>query len=104
MNLFNEGDMRVENGLSAAVKVSDWIKLMCLSLLALIPVVGTIVYLILYLYLAFSQHTAESIKNYLKASLIVGAVSLVFVIVVVLLLVFSNSLGTDIFTNVAINM
>lgn len=83
--MFSEQKMSENNGLSATVTIKDWLKLNCVSLLSLIPFVGPIVYLVLYFVIGFSDKTAISIKNNIKAniiwSLIITGVVILFLVV-----------------------
>jgi len=75
--MFKEQKLSGNNGNSAAVKVKDWMLLDCLALLNLIPIVGTIVYLVIILIIGFGSKTAVSVKSRIKAALIWAAIWLV---------------------------
>lgn len=62
-------------------------KFMLLELLRRIPVLGGIVALVLYLVWAFSSDTNENLKNYSRSQLIWMLISLAFVILLVVILV-----------------
>jgi len=85
--LFSENKSLRKNGMSARITLGDWIKFDCLSFLSLIPIIGTIAYLVIYFIIAFSPKTAASIKTRAQASLIWSLVALVFYIVLIILLV-----------------
>ena len=78
--LFNENKMARLNGVSANIKLSDWLKADCLSFLNLIPGVGSIIAIVVYCILAFSSKTAKSLKTRYQASLIWSIVCLVLFI------------------------
>lgn len=86
---FGEDTLASKNGHSAAVRFGDWMKLDCIQFLSLIPFVGAIAALVIYIVLMCSEKTAFSIKERLKANLIWAAISvgisIVFVIIVVAL-------------------
>lgn len=74
--MFDNTKLAQSNGTSATIRIIDWFKLSLLSLIAVIPVIGTIVYLVLILKIAFGGNTAPSIKNYVLFQLIVSAIVL----------------------------
>ena len=74
--LFSENKLARRNGLSATVKISDWMKADCLSFLNFIPVFGSIIAIVIYCILAFSSKTAKSLKNRYIADLIWAAIAL----------------------------
>lgn len=74
--MFDNTKLAQSNGTSATIRIIDWFKLSLLSLIAVIPIIGTIVYLVLILKIAFGGNTAPSIKNYVLFQLIVSAIVL----------------------------
>lgn len=76
MQFLSESHLSQENGLSGNVSTKDWLKFYCLSFLNLIPIIGSLVYLGILIYLAFSKDTAESLKSYIKASFIIALIVL----------------------------
>ena len=95
MDFLNEAQLSQKNGMSATVSTKDWLKFHCLSLLNLIPLVGTLVYLGVLIYLAVSHDTAESLKGYLRASFIIAlAVLALYVVLFVVLFSYVGSLFT----------
>lgn len=68
--MFDESKLAPQNGVSATVTIKDWLLLDCISLLNIIPILGSIVALILYLIIAFSSGTSVSMKNRVLASLL----------------------------------
>lgn len=89
--MFKEQELQQKNGMSAAITIKDWIFLMLISLLNLIPFVGFIVYLVLYIVIGFSKDTAVSISNYIKANLVVAAI--IMVVSIILIFVLGISIG-----------
>lgn len=70
MSFLSEFKLSGKNGMSAAVTTKDWLKFICLSFLNFIPIVGTLIYFGVLVYLAVSKDTAESVKSYVRASLV----------------------------------
>lgn len=90
---FKEDELKEKNGLSAHVSLKDWLKLDCLSFLIFIPVIGSILYLVIYILLAFKSDVSTSIKTRIKANLIwSGVVLVIFAIVCVVCIAMSVSL------------
>lgn len=92
---FGEVKYSKKNGLSARISTADWIKVMCLDFLSLIPLVGSLVLLISVLVLAFKNGVAESIKTYFRARLLVSLIvsALAIVAFIVLIALVGTSLG-----------
>ncbi len=85
--LFSENKMSRLNGRSATMKITDWLKYDCLSLLCLIPIFGSIAYLVIYIVLLCSDKTNKCLKSRMLASLIwTGIAVAIWVIVFVLLI------------------
>ncbi len=84
--MFNENRMARINGTSASVKISDWLKVDCLSFLTLIPCIGSIAYIVIYCILAFSSKTNKSMKARYQASLIWAAIGLGLYLVIFIVL------------------
>lgn len=78
---FSEQNLAAQNGQSAAITMKNWLLLILLGFLAIIPVAGALVFLVLYISLAFKQETALSISNYIKANLLVSLISIGIAIV-----------------------
>lgn len=74
--MFDNDKLAQKNGTSATIRMSDWLKLALMSLIACVPILGTIVYLVLILMIAFGGNTAPSIKNYVLLQLIISAIVL----------------------------
>lgn len=72
---FGEKTYKQNNGTSAMISTKDWVKVLCLSFLDLIPFVGPVVYLIVNIVLAFKNGVAKSIQNYFKVMLIFNLIS-----------------------------
>ena len=79
--MFKEKDLAEKNGVSAYVRLSDWLKLDCISFLNFIPFVGSIASIVIYLVLAFSTDVSASVKSRIKANLIWSGIALVLSIV-----------------------
>ena len=77
----SESNLSQKNGVAGIVSTKDWLKFMCLGFLSLIPLVGPFIYLGVLIYLMVNQETAESVKGYLKASLIIAAIAIVLSII-----------------------
>lgn len=77
MQFVKESYLVEKNGTSGAVKTKDWLKFICLGFLNLIPLVGTIAYLGILIYIALSDNTSVSMKSYVRAYLIFFVISLV---------------------------
>ena len=90
--MFKEEDMMISNGVSATMTIKDWIKYSLLSLLSLVPFVGSITYLIICLMLICSKETNKSLRNYMLANLIISGIALVLCIVLIIGLI--NTLNT----------
>ena len=85
--MFKEKEMAEKNGFSASVRLSDWIKLDCIGFLHLIPLVGSIAVIVIYVVLAFSDDVSESVKSRIKANLIWSVVSVVLCIIYIMICV-----------------
>ena len=93
--LFNSTKMSRKNGLSATVKLSDWLKYDLLNLLNLIPVVGSIVLIIISCIIAFGSKTAPSVKTRMQMSLIWAVVLIcLYIILIIVLLVMGFSFAS----------
>ena len=96
--LFSENKSLRKNGMSARVTLGDWLRLDCLSFLCLIPVLGTIAYLVIYFIIAFSGKTAASIKTRVQANLIWSAIVLaVYIVLIVILFTVAQPLFEELF-------
>lgn len=65
-----EGILWNKNGGSATMIVKDWMKLDCVMLLSVVPIIGTIAAIIIYVVLGFHRDTATSIKSRIQANLV----------------------------------
>lgn len=81
-NYFSNFNLSSQNGDSATISIKNWIVLQLISLLSVIPIVGSVVVLVLYIILAFRNDVAPSLANYLKAMLIISAVVLAITVVI----------------------
>jgi hypothetical protein len=85
--MFNNTDLSARRGQSATMGVGTWMAFDCISLLHLIPILGTIAVLIIYLIILFGSQTAPSLRNRIVANLIWVAIAIgVYIAVIVLLL------------------
>lgn len=82
---FSEDNLSTQNGQSAMITTKNWLLLMCLGFIAIIPIIGLIAYIVIYLMLAFNTETAKSIANYIKAQLLIALISTVLAGVIVAL-------------------
>jgi len=80
--MFDERKLAPINGYSATVGIKDWLLLDLLSLLNLIPIIGSIIYIILILVIGFGSTTALSLKNRILATLIWMAIWIVLGILI----------------------
>ncbi len=92
--LFSENKLMRLNGPSASIKIGDWMKSDCISLLNF-TCIGSIVAIILYFVLAFSSKTAKSIRTRYQANLIWSAIALGLWLVLFVILAIA---GLSIFT------
>ncbi len=76
----------METPLEPVVPFKQWLKLLAISLYSLIPFVGWIVMLVLYIIKASDHNQPASVRNYIKAGFIYCGV--VFVITVIFVLIF----------------
>ena len=83
--MFGEQALSHQNGKSATVGIREWLLLDCLSLLNIIPIVGSIAYIVIILVIGFGSSSAVSMKNRIIASLIWIAIWVILVVVIVLL-------------------
>lgn len=70
------------------VTVGEWIGLYCLNL---IPIVGTIIYIVLLFVWAFGDTPKKSLKTFSRANLILALIALVICIIVTIALVATGS-------------
>ena len=82
--MFDDERMADRNGVSATVSVRDWFLFDLLSLLNLIPIVGPLALIGIYIALACVRGTAPSVASRVIMSLIWIAVEVVIVAVVLL--------------------
>lgn len=74
--LFNGYDLGFKNGESATVSVGDWVKFGLLGLLNLVPIVGSLALLVIYIMLAANKDTAPSLRNACIAGFILAGVAI----------------------------
>ena len=75
--MFNNHDLSAKHGQSATMGAGTWMAFDCLALLNIIPVIGTIACIIIYIVLLVSSKTAPSLKNRIIANLIWIAIAIV---------------------------
>ncbi|MCL1796726.1 MAG: hypothetical protein FWG24_00130 [Eggerthellaceae bacterium] len=75
--MFNESKLAPTNGSSATISIKDWLLLDLLLLLNIIPIIGSIACLVIYLIIGFGKETAPSMKNRVIMTLIWCAISIV---------------------------
>lgn len=68
--MFDESKLAASNGTSATVTIKDWLLYDCISLLNIIPIIGTIAALVIYAIIGFGSSAAPSMKNRVLASLV----------------------------------
>lgn len=75
--MFDETKLAQYNRTSATISMKDWILLDLLGLLNIIPIAGTIAYIVIILVIAFSSSTAISLKNRVLVNLLWLALQIV---------------------------
>ena len=80
--MFDESRLGPQNGGSATVSIKDWFLLDCLGFLNLIPIAGSIAYIIIILVIGFGSKTAISLKNRVLMNLIWAVIGIAVSIVV----------------------
>lgn len=78
--MFNQDKIAEANGASATVGLKQWLLMDCIMFLNIIPIIGSIAALVIYLVIAFGSNTAPSMKYRIIASLIWCVVSIVVLI------------------------
>ena len=76
--MFNDNQLREKNGTSATISVGNWLGLDAIGFLTMIPIVGAIAAIIIYIVMLCSTETAPSIKNRIIACIIWSAIGLAF--------------------------
>ena len=82
--MFKNDELKRKSGLSGTIGVGTWMAVDAIALLSVIPVVGSIAALVIYIYLLAAKATAPSIKNRIAADLIWVLIALVLFLVVLL--------------------
>lgn len=82
---FSNENLSYNNGTSATISILNWFLLHLLSLINMIPILGFIVWVVLYLMIGFRRETAPSIRNYIKFQVIIAAIVLVLTILLLLI-------------------
>lgn len=83
---FNDEKLAFKNGDSSTLSVGDWFLFSLLGLLNLVPIAGTIAYVVLLVVIAVNKETAPTLKNFIVVLFIWLLVGLVVLAVMVLLL------------------
>lgn len=87
--MFENEKLANENGMSATVGIKQWLLLDLVSLLNIIPILGSVAAIIIYIVIAASDKTAPSMKYRIIMSLIWAAVFIVLSLILFALGVFS---------------
>lgn len=81
-NFIFEEQLIEENGTSARITISDWIKLDCIKFLSVIPVLGTIAAIIIYVILSNRNETPKSMQSRIRADIIWALIALIITIII----------------------
>jgi len=87
--MFRQDEIAQENGQSATIGIKQWLVLDLVSLLNIIPIVGSIAALIIYIVIAVRNDTAPSMKSRIIMSLIWAGIFIVLGLILMTLGVFS---------------
>ncbi|NTU89137.1 MAG: hypothetical protein HGA54_04405 [Actinobacteria bacterium] len=79
--MFDNSELASRNGTSATVSIGNWMAIDCINLLNLIPIVGSIAALVIFLVMAFGSSTAPSVKNRLLAYFVWALIQLLLCLV-----------------------
>ncbi|MCL2806916.1 MAG: hypothetical protein FWD27_01920 [Coriobacteriia bacterium] len=83
--MFKEQKLSGQNGNSATVSIKNWLLLDCLAFLNLIPIIGSVAYIVIILIIGFGTKTAISLKNRVIAALIWAGIWIVLTFIFSLL-------------------
>lgn len=78
---FNESELEYKNGTAGNVTMLDWFLFDLFKLIAIIPVVGAIAFIILYIVLAFRKELSQPIKARVRLDLIYAAISMALALI-----------------------
>lgn len=67
--MFDESKLAANNGVSSTVSMKDWILFDLIGFLNIIPIIGSIISLIIYLVIGFGSSSSHSMRNRVRASL-----------------------------------
>lgn len=81
--MFKNIELAQRNGQSATISKGNWFLYDCISFLNIIPIVGSIAALIIYIVIAASAQTAPSLRNRCIVDLIWAVVALVVIGIVI---------------------
>lgn len=84
---FSDDNLIFQAGSSATITMKTWLLLHLLGFFNLIPIVGSIVWLVIYLMIGFRAETAPSIQNYIKLQVIFSVIGIVLAIIMTLVAV-----------------
>jgi len=91
--MFDEQRLAPSNGSSATVSIKDWLLLDCIAFLNLIPIIGSLAYIIILLIIGLGTSTAVSLKNRVLATLVWMVIGIAVSILVLFL--FGGALMTS---------
>lgn len=80
---FSNEAVSARNGVSGTLGMKEWFAVWALNLVSIIPVVGFIVYLIVFIKLGWGKDIAPSLANQVKLNLIISLVTLAIAVIVV---------------------
>lgn len=92
--VFNDEDLSYRNGDSSTVSVTDWLLLDAIMLLNLIPIVGSIAAIAVYVVIASTRATAPSVQTRIIVNFIWLGVWLILVLIGVVLAA-AGAVGPD---------
>lgn len=75
------------NGVSGTLGMKEWFAVWALNLVSMIPIIGLIVYLIIFIKLGWGKNTAPSLANQIKFNLLMSIIVLALVIVALIICV-----------------
>lgn len=79
--IFDNTKIADENGTSATVGLKQWFILDCIMFLNIIPVLGSLAALAIYLVLAFGNRAAPSMRYRIMASLIWCVIAIILIVI-----------------------
>ena len=79
--IFDNTKIADENGTSATVGLKQWLVMDCIMFLNIIPVLGSLAALAIYLVLAFGNRAAPSMRYRIMASLIWCVIAIILIVI-----------------------